>query len=313
MAKRDGILILGRYNANGADLNRNFPSLFQEGNIKVPFRRLTRQQILNKLPSNPYKAANNDKIQPETKAIMKWVVENPFVLSLILHGGAAGVFYSFDDGKVRPKHDGGTPSRSGYLSATPDNEVMKLLADKYSFSHQDMYLGKPCVKNHGTYYFPNGTSNGAEWYPLAGSMGDFNYLFSNCFEITVEVTCCKKPDARSLPAEWLKNRNSLLTFLEQAHMGVKGLVRYENGTIAPNADIIVANIDKIITTSSRGEYWRLLVPGKYRIHAKENTCDGKICRKSDIKTVTTRKDRVLRMDFVLKGKSKLKSFNRRHH
>ena len=308
MAKRVGILIIGRYNANGADLNRNFPSLFQQGSIEVPFRRLTRQQILNKRPSNPHKPENNDKTQPETRAIMKWVVENPFVLSLILHGGAAGVFYSFDDGKVRPRHDGGTPSRGGYLSATPDNEVMKLLSDEYSFSHQDMYLGKSCG-----YYFTNGTSNGAEWYPLAGSMGDFNYLFSNCFEITVEVTCCKKPDARSLPAEWLKNRNSLLTFLEQAHMGVKGFVRYENGTIAPNADIIVANIDKIITTSSRGEYWRLLVPGKYRIHAKENTCDGKLCRKSDIKTVTTRKDRVLRMDFVLKGKSKFKSFNRRHH
>ena len=96
-------------------------------------------------------------------------------------------------------------------------------------------------------------------------------------------------------------------------MGVKGFVRYENGTIAPNADIIVANIDKIITTSSRGEYWRLLVPGKYRIQAKEITCDRKLCRESDIKTVTIRKDRVLRMDFVLKGKSKLKYFYRRHH
>ena len=102
-------------------------------------------------------------------------------------------------------------NKSGFLSATPDNNLMEFLASVYSFNHLDMHLGKPCQIGPHKFKFKDGIGNGAEWYPLSGSMNDFNYIFSNSFEVTVELTCCKKPHPSQLPLEWRKNKNSLVS------------------------------------------------------------------------------------------------------
>ena len=55
-------------------------------------------------------------------------------------------------------------------------------------------------------------------------MQDFNYHFSNCIELTFELSCCKYPIVGNLTQEWKNNLQSILTFLEMAHMGIKGIV-----------------------------------------------------------------------------------------
>ena len=263
---------------------------------------MSNKQILELKPSQT-NLRNNHMIQPETKAMMQWILENPFVISLILHGGAGAVFYPFDDGRERPD---GSASNMGYLSATQDNDVMRYLSNNYASNHKDFHLGLPCI-NPGDppVAFKNGFKNGAEWYPISGSLNDFNYLFSNCLDITVELTCCKKPDASTLPCEWNKNRRSLVSFLKQAHIGVKGLIRNTKGDRVVDGEIEVIGRLKKTKATQQGEYWRILLPGKYNIRAKglfKYRGNSSVIREymiSDVKQVTVRKNHVTRMDFVL--------------
>lgn len=80
-------------------------------------------------------------------------------------------------------------------------------------AHPKMPHGKPC--NNPRVVFPDGITNGAKWYSVSGGMQDYNYLNSNCFEITVEMSCNKYPYAKDLPRYWMENKNSLITFMEQ--------------------------------------------------------------------------------------------------
>lgn len=98
-------------------------------------------------------------------------------------------------------------------------------------------------------------------------MQDFNYVHSNCFEVTFELSCCKFPWAKTLPSEWNKNKEPMLSFMEATHWGVKGVVTDEHGEPILDADIIVDQINHNVTTSNKGEYWRLLVPGTYTLRA----------------------------------------------
>lgn len=52
------------------------------------------------------------------------------------------------------------------------------------------------------------------FFSSIGSMQDFNYAFSNCFELTIFQSCCKFPNKSKLEEEWKANKESLLAFIQ---------------------------------------------------------------------------------------------------
>ena len=91
-------------------------------------------------------------------------------------------------------------------------------------------------------------------------------MHSNCFEITLELGCCKFPPAEYLMAYWNANREALLKFIDLVHtVGIRGFVVKENGEPLEGAKIIVEDRTKKIRTHTTGDFWRLLVPGRYSI------------------------------------------------
>ena len=233
--------VKGRPNHNRVDLNRNFPDQFNNW--------------------NDYKLK---EAEPETKAMVRWIYSNPFVLSGNLHGGSLVASYPFDSNKehVLERH----------YSKSPDDAVFKQLALTYSRNHLTMWKGDPSCGDK----FPNGITNGAFWYDVPGGMEDVNYLISNCFEVTFELSCCKYPKASLLPQEWKNNRGALLAYLEEVHKGIKGFVRDENGNGIAGAIIHVMGINHNVTTANFGDFWRLLIPGNYSVSAEAKGYKTKI-------------------------------------
>ena len=61
-------------------------------------------------------------------------------------------------------------------------------------------------------------------------------------------------------------REALLKYVEVGLGGVRGMVRDQSGQGVAAALVTVEGIDKSMTSSSRGEYWRILAPGLYRLN-----------------------------------------------
>lgn len=222
---------IGRNNSNNFDLNRNFPDQF---------------------------FTITEPRQPETIAVMNWLKSIPFVLSANLHGGSLVVNYPYDDDKK---------GQTQY-SQSPDDKVFQQVSRAYSQENPVMHNGHPCENLYPEEYFEDGITNGAQWYNVPGGMQDWNYLNTNCFEVTIELGCIKYPFAKDLPTYWEQNRRALLQFIHQVHTGIKGTVSDSgDGTGIPNATISVEEIDHNITTARSGDYWRLLAPGTYSITA----------------------------------------------
>ncbi|KAM3615949.1 uncharacterized protein V6R79_010114 [Siganus canaliculatus] len=247
----------GRNNSNNFDLNRNFPDQY----VTITEPR-----------------------QPETIAVMNWLRSNPFVLSANLHGGSLVVNYPYDDDKQ---------GKTQY-SQSPDDKVFQQVSRAYSQENPVMHNGHPCEDLYPDEYFEDGITNGAKWYNVPGGMQDWNYLNTNCFEVTIELGCVKYPLATELPAYWEQNRRALLQFIHQVHIGIKGTVSdSRDGTGIPNATVSVEEINHNITTAHTGDYWRLLTPGTYSVTASAHGY------KSVRTYATVSKDKVEVVDFRL--------------
>lgn len=223
----DGTEAGTRGNANGSDLNRNFPDQFDD-------------------PVNT--AAGR---QPETAAIMNWRLAETINLSSNFHGGALVANYPFDS----------NPQGSSTFSPapSPDHQTFVSLARSYADNNP------PMSTNSGG-SFDNGITNGADWFSINGGMQDWGYVWHGGLEVLVEISSIKWPAASTLPGFWDDNLESLLTYMERVQEGIRGIVTDAetglplNATIQVNSNPFVAFTDRDI-----GDYHRLLMPGTYTL------------------------------------------------
>jgi carboxypeptidase D len=212
-----------RQNANGVDLNRNFP--------------------------DPWNSPNNTPTgrQPETAAVMLWTQAKDFDLSANFHTGALLVNYPFDN----------NATGSSVYTASPDDDLFIQMSTTYSINNQPMYNGA----------FPNGISNGADWYAMSGGMQDWNYRWEGGMEVTVELSNTYWPDASQLPTYWNNNRESMLSYMEWALRGVRGIVTSAaTGLPLPGVEVRVAGRDFATWSAAGvGDYHRLLPAGTYSL------------------------------------------------
>ena len=143
------------------------------------------------------------KFQPETLAVAKWISTIPFVLSANFQGGDLVVNFPYDD----------SPDHRTVYSATPDDETFRLLAGVYANLHANMTDPKRDRCDRLSELFKDGVTNGAEWYPVCGGMQDYNYLSSNCFDLTIELGCEKFPAGKKMPQYWKDNADSIYEFM----------------------------------------------------------------------------------------------------
>ncbi|XP_065606327.1 probable carboxypeptidase X1 [Cyrtonyx montezumae] len=252
---------MGRWTYEGIDLNHNFADLNTalwdaEDNDLVPHEFPNHY-----IPIPEYYTFANATVAPETRAVIDWMQRYPFVLSANLHGGELVVTYPFDMTR--------TYWKAQELTPTADDGVFRWLATVYATSNLAMASEERRLCHYDDFMRSGNIINGANWHTVPGSMNDFSYLHTNCFEITVELSCDKFPHVSELPAEWENNRESLLLYMEQVHRGIKGVVRDEDtGEGIANAIISVDGINHDVRTAVDGDYWRLLNPGEYEVTAR---------------------------------------------
>uniref|UniRef100_A0A803MTA0 Peptidase M14 domain-containing protein n=1 Tax=Chenopodium quinoa TaxID=63459 RepID=A0A803MTA0_CHEQI len=156
--------------------------------------------------------------------------------------------------------DGTQDKRKEYY-ATPDDETFQLLASLYSQSHYNMSTSKE---------FPGGITNGAAWYPIYGGMQDWNYIHAGCFELTLEISDNKWPNASELPTIWEYNKMSMLNLVAATvKTGVHGRI-FSSDTGRPlPASINIKGFNQTVKAGRLfADYHRLLVPGiKYQVTA----------------------------------------------
>ncbi|XP_017162096.1 inactive carboxypeptidase-like protein X2 isoform X1 [Poecilia reticulata] len=204
------------------------------------------------------------------------------------HGYDPGYEHGYSQGyghREEEEDDGGRGAGYHYSEPedeprlTPDESLFRWLAVSYASTHLTMthnYRGS-C---HGD--IPAGAVgmvNRAKWKPVTGSMNDFSYLHTNCYELSIFLGCDKFPHQSELAQEWEKNREAMLTFMEQVHRGIRGIVKDQQGNPIANATISVEGINHDVTTAPTGDYWRLLNPGEYRVTAKAEgfSSETKLC------------------------------------
>ncbi len=232
MMNPDGFVARRRRNANNVDLNRVFP-IYGDDYFGTWF------------DDEPL---GDEGRQPEVVHIMQWYATTHSALSANIHTGALVVNYPYDN-------EPGIPSRQE--APSPDDDMFRYISLQYAMHNPPMYASTT---------FPNGITNGSEWYSITGSMMDWHYRFIGTPEVTLELSNTKWPSSSLLPQFWNDNRNSMFAYAETAHMGIRGLILDRNtDTPVWSKVLLEGNEQPVFSNPEVGNYHKLTLTGTYSV------------------------------------------------
>lgn len=222
-----------RSNANGTDLNRNYP-----------------------VPDGSTGDDGTYSKEVETQAFIDFIESRHFVMSANFHGGIELANYCWDYTGTRHADDAWW------------KYVAKEYADTCQFNSPSGYFEAEPSMYVGTADYP-GVVHGYSWYPAPGSRQDYSVYFAQCRELTLEISDIKNPSASSLESFWNYNYKSMLNYLEQAQYGIRGIVK-DNCTGNPIKALITINShDKdssmVFSDDVHGTYYRPIASGTWSI------------------------------------------------
>lgn len=219
-----------RANANGRDLNRNYPD------------------PLNGLHPDTF------AYQPETLAFLAFEKTRNFVMAANFHGGVEVVNYPWD-AYASPNH------------LHPHDNYFKFISKNYAQSCQNASNNNGYMDDVFAGQYP-GTTNGSLWYTVSGGRQDYNNYYMHNKEVTIEISTTKFPSASELPNFWNYNKQAFLDHIKQANYGLQGKVTDMSGNPI-NAKVYIPGYDLkgawVKTGSLHGDYYKLLIAGNYNI------------------------------------------------
>lgn len=219
-----------RYNSHGYDVNRNYES--PDGD---------HDDI-----GGPYPFS-----EPEIQAIRSFslptgnTINNNFNLSLTYHSGEVCFNYVWNYTPV----------------LAPDDAYLQVQGETY----------KDMVHAAGLTDF--WVTNGYAWYKTLGDCNDWSYGFTSSLDTTIEMTSAYAPSATTqsqIDAYCLQQLEGTLYSIWLAGEGIRGRV-VDDATSAPLlATISVHEVRKDVSNdpSVYGDFYRLLLPGKYTVDIK---------------------------------------------
>ncbi len=287
-----------RYNANGYDLNRNFPDPVKDTSTK----------------------------QPETLIFMNIATQNYFTMSANFHGGAEVVNYPWDC-KYTLTADNNwwvyvsrqyadtvhkfstlmnysgtgtitTSNRSTTVNGTNTTFLTDMLTATVLKTTNNVNIGKvssvsnntrltlasrPLSYNNISYRFSHsnymtdlysgsypGVTNGAAWYRIYGGRQDYMNYFKRGRELTVEISTTKNPPSVQLPYFWNYNFRSLINYMRKTLYGLTGIVTSSQTRENIRAKITLnhdTDSSEVYSDAITGKYNRMLYAGTYTVTA----------------------------------------------
>ena len=202
--------------------------------------------------------------QPENSAMDAYLKKYRPSLSANFHGGAEVVNYPWD--AISAKH--------------PDDKWFKYISKEFADTAKKIdpnYMSE----------FPDGITNGFEWYQVEGGRMDYvnNYLDGR--EVTIELSNEKIPPGNELYSRWLIIKGSLFNYLRQGLFGIWGTTTDSITGVPVRSQVQIPGYDKntsiIYSEKETGKFYRYLYEGTYDLNLYSESYVGR-----DIQSVVVR-------------------------